>query len=81
MPLTDPFRERYLTDPMVHHLVDAMAAVLLRGDLNALDLARCAVLAAQLYAERYGAPMLIIIQEGKPPEIRTLADHLRDRHG
>jgi hypothetical protein len=54
-------RTRYMQEPKLHASVDWMVSMLAAGHLDTSDIANAAVLAAQLYAERYGAPVMIKI--------------------
>lgn len=52
-------RTRYMYEPKLHAVVDRMVSMLVAGHIDTSDLANAAVLASQLYAERYGAPAMI----------------------
>ena len=54
-------RHRYETDAVFHQAVDVMQGLLERSMLTTEDIAQAAVLAAQIYAERHHAPVMILI--------------------
>jgi len=66
--LHDDFRRRYHTEPMIASITDMLVGALRSGDVTPQDVARCAVLAATIYAERYQAPLTIVIRKGEPCE-------------
>lgn len=80
MSSTDAIRDRYQCEPALHGFVDFIVGVMLRGDLTPQDIARGVNLAAVIFAERYDAPVAIIIREDKDPHFIKLADELRARH-
>lgn len=59
----NPFRERYHDDPRIAAIVNQMVSMLWAEDITAHDLARCAVLAAQIYAERHGSPIVLVLRD------------------
>lgn len=70
-------RERYKTEPVFRQAVDLMVSMLLASTLTPHDLARAAVLAATIYAERYGQPIQIVFLPGGEAQVTTLADKIR----
>lgn len=56
-------RERYCTDPKYKMAVDVMQGMLEDSILTTEGLARAAVLAAQIYAERHGTITTIKIEK------------------
>lgn len=67
-PVSDDFRKRYMTEPLLCSMVDMQLEALLHGDLTPQDLARSAVLAATLYAERYQVPCVVVIGDPGLPD-------------
>lgn len=61
--LPDAFRERYHVEPQLHAAVDMIRSLLEGGMLTTDDVARAAVLAAQMYAETNCAPIRIVLRE------------------
>jgi hypothetical protein len=57
------FRERVYSDARLAVLVNILERELHEGNISAEDLGRCAVLAAQRYAERSGAPYVILFEK------------------
>ncbi len=72
------FRERYQREPMLHNLVETMVGVLERQEMTAPDLARAAVLATQLYAEQYGARVVVSIGDDGLPKLTAVIPGLHD---
>jgi hypothetical protein len=58
----DDFRKRYETDPVIARVVDMMTGMMDRADLTSHDLARCAVLAAEIHARRCMGPITIVLR-------------------
>ncbi len=56
-------RHRYMHEPKLMKIVDSMLGLLAAGEIDAPDLARAAVLASQLYAERYMSPIVLALEE------------------
>ena len=61
--MLDPFRTRALNDARLRTITHLLLGQLVEGEVTAHDIARCAVLAAQLYAERFHAPLVLRIEE------------------
>jgi hypothetical protein len=59
--LPDHFRERVHSDARLYAIVTMLEGQLVQGHVTTEDIARCAVLAAQIYAERHCAPVMIQI--------------------
>ncbi len=56
--------ERYERDATFHQAVDVMSGMIQSGMLTSHDIARAAVLAAELHARRNMAPIVVILKEG-----------------
>lgn len=69
-PELDEIRRRYLEEPRVHSIVDVLLRELISGNVSPPDLAKMAVLATTIYAERYQAPVFIRIDENGYVESR-----------
>jgi hypothetical protein len=62
--MADPFRARVYESPTMYAMLNEMRRWLHEGLVTTPDLARLAVLAAQIYAEHNCAPVVIRIEEG-----------------
>ena len=78
--MNEEIRRRYMNDPVFNHVVEMMVAALLRADITPHDLARAATLAATIYAERYGLPVMIVLIPDGDMRITTMADKIREEY-
>jgi hypothetical protein len=62
----DGYRRRNRDNPQLRAITDMLVSQLVTSEVTAHDVIRCAVLACQLYAEQYGAPVVVRLEPGKP---------------